>query len=63
MPLAGDDADARALVADLARDLGFEPLDVGDRSAAVHLENPARLWIHPSVSRGEGEFAFVHRTR
>jgi hypothetical protein len=63
MPLAGGDADAKALVANLARDLGFEPLDVGDRSAASHLENLARLWIHLAVSRGEREFAFVHRTR
>ena len=63
MPLAGDDVAAKGLVADLARDLGFEPLDVGDRSAAVHLENLARLWIHLAVSGGDREFAFVHRTR
>lgn len=63
MPLAGDDPGAKALVADLARDLGFEPLDVGDRSAAVHLENLARLWIHLAVSTGHREFAFVHRSR
>jgi hypothetical protein len=63
MPLAGDDADAKELVAGLARDLGFEPLDVGDRAAAVHLENLARLWIHLAVTGGNREFAFVHRTR
>ena len=63
MPLAGDDADAKSLVAGLARDLGFEPLDVGDRSAAVHLENLARLWIHLAVSTGDREFAFVRRAR
>ena len=63
MPLAGDDPDAKELVAGLARDLGFEPLDVGDLSAAVHLENLARLWIHLAVSKGNREFAFVHRTR
>ena len=63
MPLAGDDPDAKGLVADLARDLGFEPLDVGDRSAAVHLENLARLWIHLAVSGGNREFAFVHTAR
>jgi predicted dinucleotide-binding enzyme len=63
MPLAGDDPDAKGLVADLTRDLGFEPLDVGDRSAAVHLENLARLWIHLAVSTGNREFAFVHTAR
>jgi hypothetical protein len=63
MPLAGDDAGAKSLVADLARELGFESLDVGDRSAAVHLENLARLWIHLAVSGGDREFAFVHRSR
>jgi predicted dinucleotide-binding enzyme len=63
MPLAGDDDGAKALVADLARELGFDPLDVGDRSAAVHLENLARLWIHLAVSTGNREFAFVHTTR
>ncbi|MEF8789324.1 MAG: NAD(P)-binding domain-containing protein [Haloarculaceae archaeon] len=63
MPLAGDDADAKELVAGLARDLGFEPLDVGDRAAAVHLENLARLWIHLAVSTGNREFAFVRRAR
>lgn len=63
MPVAGDDVEAKALVADLARELGFEPLDVGDGSAAVHLENLARLWIHLAVSRGDREFAFVRRSR
>jgi hypothetical protein len=63
MPLAGDDDEAKELVADLARELGFEPLDVGDRSAASHLENLARLWIHLAVGGGDREFAFVHRTR
>lgn len=63
MPIAGDDAEAKALVADLARDLGFEPLDVGELSAAVHLENLARLWIHLAIRDGTREFAFVRRTR
>ena len=63
MPLAGDDPDAKELVAGLARELGFEPLDVGDLSAAVHLENLARLWIHLAVTGGNREFAFVHRAR
>jgi len=48
---------------ELARDLGFEPLDVGDRSAAVHLENLARLWIHFAIREGNREFAFVHTAR
>lgn len=46
MFLCGDDAGARATVAGLARDLGFEPLDLGALENARLLEPAAVLWIH-----------------
>lgn len=44
--LCGDDAGARATAAGLARDLGFEPVDVGPLKNARLLEPAAVLWIH-----------------
>jgi predicted dinucleotide-binding enzyme len=50
MPIAGDDADAKRVVSELARDLGFDVLDVGPLSAARYLEPFAMVWI--SLARG-----------
>lgn len=52
MPLAGDDADAKARVAQLLDDLGWEPLDVGGLGAALDLEHLTLLWIR--LVRGQG---------
>jgi len=52
--IAGDDADARTAVAGLADQLGFEPVDLGDLSAARHAEAAAALWIHLALTRGYG---------
>jgi predicted dinucleotide-binding enzyme len=52
MPYAGDDATAKARVAQLAADLGWAPLDVGPLSAAVDLEHLALLWIRLVRSGG-----------
>ena len=46
MLVAGDAADAKAVVMGLAEDIGFEPVDAGDLSAARHVENLAALWVH-----------------
>ncbi len=54
MFLAGDDADAKAVVVRLARDLGFEPLDSGGLMAARYLEPLALLWIHPASVQNLG---------
>jgi predicted dinucleotide-binding enzyme len=43
--IAGDDANARETVMDLAADLGFEPLDVGSLKSARYLEPMAVLLI------------------
>jgi NADPH-dependent F420 reductase len=62
--LAGDDADAKRTVSDLARTLGFEPIDVGPLRNARHLESLAILWIHLATVGGKGRdvaFKLLHR--
>ena len=57
--LAGDDADARRSIAELARTMGFDPVDVGLLRNAAHLESLAILWIHLSTVGQRGrDFAF-----
>lgn len=58
LPVAGDDADAKATAMGLASELGFEPFDAGDLDAAVHLEHLARFWIHLAFTGGDRAFAF-----
>jgi predicted dinucleotide-binding enzyme len=45
MPYAGDNPDAKATVAALLTDLGWEPLDAGPLRAAVDLEHLTLLWV------------------
>jgi NADPH-dependent F420 reductase len=54
MLLCGDDAEAKKVVADLARQLGFEALDVGPLRSARYLEAVAMLWIEMAVLQGFG---------
>jgi NADPH-dependent F420 reductase len=54
MLLCGDDAKAKTVVADLARQLGFEPVDVGPLRAARYLEALAMLWIDMAILQGFG---------
>jgi NADPH-dependent F420 reductase len=54
MLLCGDDAEARKVVADLARQLGFEPVDVGPLRSARYLEAVAMLWIDMAILQGFG---------
>jgi hypothetical protein len=54
MLIAGDDEAAKAVAMDLAREIGFEPVDVGPLARARLLEPMALLWIHLAVSRGYG---------
>jgi predicted dinucleotide-binding enzyme len=66
MPVCGDDPDAKATVAELVRDLGFEPVDCGGIRAASLLESLAMLWI--TLAHGEGlgpqiGFALLRRER
>jgi hypothetical protein len=45
MMYCSDDADAKAQVATLIAQLGWEPLDVGGLAQALHLEHMTLLWI------------------
>jgi NADPH-dependent F420 reductase len=54
MLLCGDDAEAKRVVVDLARQLGFEPVDVGPLRSARYLEAVAMLWIDMALLQGFG---------
>lgn len=54
VPIAGDDADAKADVAALAHRAGFAPLDCGPLRNASLLENLATLWVHVAMAGGQG---------
>ncbi len=46
IPLVGDDADAKARVAELVSGMGLEPLDAGPLSAAHIVEGMLAIWIN-----------------
>jgi hypothetical protein len=52
--LAGDDAEAKRVVAEVARQAGFSPVDSGPLRNAAVLENLAILWIHLALREGHG---------
>ncbi|MFN3862865.1 MAG: NADPH-dependent F420 reductase [Erythrobacter sp.] len=54
MFMAGDDAAAKACVAEILCDLGFEPLDAGDITKSRLLEPFGMVWINQSLFRGKG---------
>lgn len=54
VPLAGDDVEAKALVASIATKAGFTPLDVGPLRNAAHLEGFAVLAMHLASKGGQG---------
>ncbi len=54
MFIAGDDADAKAIVTHLAQTLGFDVADVGPLSAARYLEPLALVWIRLAMAQGLG---------
>lgn len=58
MLYCGDDAQAKRVAAQLATDIGFEPVEAGDASVGALLVNQARLWI--TLMRGGlgRDFAF-----
>lgn len=54
MFLAGNDEGAKAAVAALLGDLGFEPLDAGDITKSRLLEPFGMVWINQALVRGKG---------
>ena len=54
MFLCGDDAGAKATVAQLAGELGFDPVDCGPLTQARLLEPLAMLWISMAYAYGAG---------
>jgi len=62
--VAGDDAEAKATVLQLAHDLGFDAVDAGGLDAAPLLEHLAELWVHLAFRAGQGRgmaFALLRR--
>ena len=51
IPLAGNDAEAKARIAELVSGMGLEPMDVGPVGAAHVLEGMLSIWIN---ARGAG---------
>jgi len=54
MLIAGDDPAAKAMVARLCSDLGWEPVDTGPLSSSLHLEHLTLLWIKMARAQGQG---------
>ena len=59
MLVAGDDADAKRMVMELANAIGFEAVDAGPLAQSKYLEALAWLWISMAMKYGHGrEIAF-----
>lgn len=54
MLIAGNDASAKAVVADLCQQLGWEPIETGDLAMSLHLEHMTLLWIKMAQVQGWG---------
>lgn len=60
MFMAGDSTHAKAMVATVLSDLGFEPLDAGDITKSRVLEPFGMVWINQALFRGKGrDWAFA----
>jgi 8-hydroxy-5-deazaflavin:NADPH oxidoreductase len=61
--LCGDDEDAKRVVSELARDLGFDPVDAGGVEAAPLVEALAHLVIRLAYTQGRGFFVYRFEPR
>jgi len=60
LPVAADDDEAKRIVLDLARELGFDAVDFGPLTNARYLESLAMIWIQLAYPLGHGnDFALV----
>jgi predicted dinucleotide-binding enzyme len=62
IPLVGDNAAAKAKVAELVEGMGLEAIDVGPLRYARHIEGMLLIWIHNRYGAGEGP-AFDYHLR
>ena len=64
MFFAGDDPGAKAVAAQLAQEMGFDPVDAGPLANARFLEPLAYLWIYLAIKQGHGTgiaYKLIHR--
>lgn len=54
----GDDPEAKTIVRDLGREIGYEPLDIGDLSGAKYMESIALLFRKIAYSGKGADIAF-----
>jgi NADPH-dependent F420 reductase len=62
--MCGDDIEAKKIVARLAKDMGFDAVDVGGLRSAEMLESLAKLWITLAYQQGIGPniaFKLLHK--
>jgi NADPH-dependent F420 reductase len=62
--MCGDDAEAKKTVAQLAKEIGFDAIDVGGLRSAEMLESLAKLWITLAYQQGIGPniaFKLLHK--
>jgi 8-hydroxy-5-deazaflavin:NADPH oxidoreductase len=60
MLIAGNDSTAKSVVAELCKELGWEPVDTGNISMSLHLEHMALLWISMAgLQRGNTGFVWA----
>lgn len=53
--ICGDDEEAKKVVTSLAKDIGFDVVDVGELNKARLLEPLGMIWIHLAILRGYGQ--------
>jgi predicted dinucleotide-binding enzyme len=54
MLIAGNDPDAKQIVANLCIEMGWEPVDTGNLAMSLHLEHMTLLWIKMARLQGLG---------
>ena len=62
--MCGDDGEAKKIVAQLAKDIGFDAVDVGGLRSAEMLESLAKLWSTLAFEQGIGPniaFKLLHK--